>query len=162
MIGDMKDPRKTFGEAVVEAAMENQDVIVLSADSSSGSGLSDFNKKFPERHFEFGIMEQGIVGFASGLATTGKIPVFAAIAPFVTARPYEMFRNDLGYMNQNAKIVGRCVGLTYDQLGSTHHSLDDVAIIRTIPGVTILNPGDPVTIKKVENGKVFGWMNKIH
>ena len=154
MIGDMKDPRKTFGEAVVEAAMENQDVIVLSADSSSGSGLSDFNKKFPERHFEFGIMEQGIVGFASGLATTGKIPVFAAIAPFVTARPYEMFRNDLGYMNQNAKIVGRCVGLTYDQLGSTHHSLDDVAIIRTIPGVTILNPGDPVTIKKAVHAMI--------
>ena len=154
MIGDLKDPRKTFGEAVVEAAMENQDVIVLSADSSSGSGLSDFNKKFPERHFEFGIMEQGIVGFASGLATTGKIPVFAAIAPFVTARPYEMFRNDLGYMNQNAKIVGRCVGLTYDQLGSTHHSLDDVAIIRTIPGVTILNPGDPVTIKKAVHAMI--------
>ena len=154
MIGDMKDPRKTFGEAVVEAAMENQDVIVLSADSSSGSGLSDFNKKFPERHFEFGIMEQGIVGFASGLAATGKIPVFAAIAPFVTARPYEMFRNDLGYMNQNAKIVGRCVGLTYDQLGSTHHSLDDVAIIRTIPGVTILNHGDPVTIIKAVHAMI--------
>jgi transketolase len=154
MMNELKDPRKTFGEAVVEAAIDNQDVIVLSADSSSGSGLGDFFKKFPERHFEFGIMEQGIVGFASGLATTGKIPVFAAIAPFVTARPYEMFRNDLGYMNQNAKIVGRCVGLTYDQLGSTHHSLDDVAIIRTIPGVTILNPGDPVTIKKAVHAMI--------
>ena len=154
MINDMKDPRATFGEAVVEAAIENQNVIVLSADSSSGSGLSDFLKKFPERHFEFGIMEQGIVGFASGLATTGKIPVFAAIAPFVTARPFEMFRNDLGYMNQNVKIVGRCVGLTYDTLGSTHHSIDDVAIIRTIPGVTILNPGDPVTIKKAVHAMI--------
>ncbi|MDR2910228.1 MAG: transketolase family protein [Bacteroidales bacterium] len=154
MINDMKDPRKTFGEAVVEAAEENGNVIVLSADSSSGSGLSDFSKKFPERHFEFGIMEQGIMGIASGLATTGKIPVFAAIAPFVTARPYEMFRNDLGYMNQNVKVVGRCVGLTYDQLGSTHHSIDDVAIIRTIPGVTILNPGDPVTIKKAVHAMI--------
>jgi transketolase len=154
MINDMKDPRKTFGEAVVEAAEVNDKVIVLSADSSSGSGLSDFNKKFPERHFEFGIMEQGIMGIASGLATTGKIPVFAAIAPFVTARPFEMFRNDLGYMNQNVKVVGRCVGLTYDQLGSTHHSIDDVAIIRTIPGVTILNPGDPVTIKKAVHAMI--------
>lgn len=154
MINDMKDPRKTFGEAVVEAAEENKNVIVLSADSSSGSGLSDFSKKFPERHFEFGIMEQGIMGIASGLATTGKVPVFAAIAPFVTARPYEMFRNDLGYMNQNVKVVGRCVGLTYDQLGSTHHSIDDVAIIRTIPGVTILNPGDPVTIKKAVHAMI--------
>jgi transketolase len=148
MIGDLKDPRKTYGEAVIEAAGENPNVVVLSADSSSGSGLGEFPKKFPDRHFEFGIMEQGVTGFASGLATTGKIPVFAAIAPFVTARNFEMFRNDLGYMNQNAKIVGRCCGLTYDQLGSTHHSIDDVAIIRTIPGVTIINPGDPVTIKK--------------
>ena len=154
MINDMKDPRSTFGEAVVEAAEVNENIVVLSADSSSGSGLSNFNKKFPERHFEFGIMEQGVMGIASGLATTGKIPVFAAIAPFVTARPYEMFRNDLGYMKQNVKVVGRCVGLTYDQLGSTHHSIDDVAIIRTIPGVTILNPGDPVTIKKAVHAMI--------
>ena len=154
MITEMKDPRKTFGEAVVEAAEKNENIVVLSADSSSGSGLSDFLSKFPERHFEFGIMEQGCIGFASGLATTGKIPVFAAIAPFVTARPFEMFRNDLGYMNQNAKIVGRCTGMTYNQLGSTHHSIDDVAIIRTIPGVTILNPGDPVTIKKAVHAMI--------
>ena len=154
MIDELKDPRKTFGEAVVEAAADNPDVVVLSADSSSGSGLSDFLTKYPERHFEFGIMEQGVTGFASGLATTGKIPVFAAIAPFVTARPFEMFRNDLGYMNQNVKVVGRCAGLTYDQLGSTHHSIDDVAIIRTIPGVTIINPGDPVTIKKAVHAMI--------
>ena len=64
-------------------------------------------------------MEQGIMGFASGLATTGKIPFFAAIAPFVTARPFEMFRNDLGYMCQNVKVVGRCAGLTYSDLGAT-------------------------------------------
>jgi transketolase len=154
MINELKDPRKTFGEAVIEAAEINPNVVVLSADSSSGSGLKDFPVKFPDRHFEFGIMEQGVMGFASGLATTGKIPVFAAIAPFVTARPFEMFRNDLGYMNQNVKVVGRCAGLTYDQLGSTHHSIDDVAIIRTIPGVTIINPGDPVTIRKAVHAMI--------
>jgi transketolase len=154
MINELKDPRKTFGEAVIEAAEKNPNIVVLSADSSSGSGLGDFRTKFPDRHFEFGIMEQGVIGFACGLATTGKIPVFAAIAPFVTARPFEMFRNDLGYMNQNVKVVGRCAGLTYDQLGSTHHSIDDVAIIRTIPGVTIINPGDPVTIKKAVHAMI--------
>lgn len=154
MTDELKDPRKTFGEAVIEAAEVNPNIVVLSADSSSGSGLGDFKKKFPDRHFEFGIMEQGVTGFASGLATTGKIPVFAAIAPFVTARNFEMFRNDLGYMNQNVKIAGRCAGLTYDQLGSTHHSIDDVAIIRTIPGVTVINPGDPVTIKKAVHAMI--------
>ena len=153
-MNELKDPRKTFGEAVIEAAEKNPNVIVLSADSSSGSGLGTFPSLFPDRHFEFGIMEQGVIGFASGLATTGKIPVFAAIAPFVTARPFEMFRNDLGYMNQNVKVVGRCAGLTYDQLGSTHHSIDDVAIIRTIPGVMVINPGDPVTIKKAVHAMI--------
>ena len=154
MNNEPKDPRKTFGAAVVEAAETNRDIVVLSADSSSGSGLSGFLARFPERHFEFGIMEQGVIGFACGLATTGKIPVFAAIAPFVTARPFEMFRNDLGYMNQNVKVVGRCAGLTYDQLGSTHHSIDDVALIRTIPGVTVINPGDPVTIRKAVHAMI--------
>jgi transketolase len=154
MINELRDPRKTFGEAVMEAAEKNPDIVVLSADSSSGSGLGDFPVKFPDRHFEFGIMEQGVTGFASGLATTGKIPVFAAIAPFVSARNFEMFRNDLGYMKQNVKVVGRCAGLTYDQLGFTHHSIDDVAIIRTIPGVTIINPGDPVTIRKAVHAMI--------
>jgi transketolase len=154
MIMEEKDPRKVFGEAVIEAAERNPSIVVLSADSSSGSGLGDFPVKFPDRHFEFGIMEQGVIGYASGMATTGKIPVFAAIAPFVTARPFEMFKNDLGYMKQNVKVVGRCAGLTYDQLGSTHHSIDDVALIRTIPGVMIINPGDPVTIKKAVHAMI--------
>ena len=148
MTVEMKDPRKTFGEALVEAGKKHSNIVALSADSSSGSGLGPFHKRFPERHFEFGIMEQGIMGYAAGLATTGKIPFFAAIAPFVTARPFEMFRNDLGYMRQNVKVVGRCAGLTYSDLGATHQSLDDIAIIRTIPGVTVINPGDPVDIVK--------------
>jgi transketolase len=118
---EMRDPRKTFGEALVEAAQKNSNIVALSADSSSGSGMTPFKEKFPERHFEFGIMEQGIMGFASGLATTGKIPFFAAIAPFVTARPFEMFRNDLGYMRQNVKAVHAAaehVGPVYIKIGS--------------------------------------------
>ncbi len=147
-MGEKKDPRKTFGQALVSAGEKYDKIVAISADSSKGSGMSPFRERFPERHIEFGIMEQGIVGFASGLATTGKIPFVAAIAPFVTARPFEMFRNDLGYMRQNVKIVGRCGGLTYSDLGATHQSLDDIAIIRTIPGVTVINPSDPVDIVK--------------
>lgn len=142
----LMDPRQTFGKAVTDLAEKNDNIVVLSADSGKSSGFGEFMKKYPERYFECGIMEQGVIGFSAGLATTGKIPVFCAIAPFVTARPFEMFRNDLGYMNQNAKIVGRNCGITYSDLGSTHHSLDDFALMRMIPGVTILAPQDPYEI----------------
>jgi len=105
-------------------------------------------KKYPERYFECGIMEQGVVGAAAGMATTGKIPVFCTIAPFVTCRPYEMIRNDIGYMRQNVKLVGRNCGITYSDLGSTHQSLDDFGLMRLIPGITILAPSDPGEIQE--------------
>jgi transketolase len=147
MIPDTKaDPRKVFGAAVTDFARNNENIVVISADSGGSSGFGDFKKEFPNRYFEFGIMEQGAMGISSGLATTGKIPVFCAIAPFVTLRPYEMFRNDIGYMHQNVKIVGRNSGISYSDLGSTHHSLEDFAIIRMIPGVQIIAPEDPSEI----------------
>lgn len=147
MIGEFLDPRKEFGKAVTELSGKNENIVVLSADSGKSSGFGDFAKLYPDRYFECGIMEQGVIGVASGLATVGKIPVFCAIAPFVTARPFEMFRNDLGYMKQNVKVVGRNCGISYSDLGATHHSLDDFAIIRMIPGVVILAPQDPMEIK---------------
>lgn len=147
MIGNFEDPRKAFGKAVTAIAMENTDVVILSADSGKSSGFGEFMKAAPERYIECGIMEQAVVGIGAGLATAGKIPVFCAIAPFVTARPFEMFRNDLGYMRQNVKIVGRNGGITYSDLGATHHSLDDFAIIRMIPGVVIIAPQDPNEIR---------------
>ena len=151
---ERKDPRASFGEALLSVAEKDERVLAISADSSSGSGMKPFKNRFPERHIEFGIMEQGILGYASGLATVGWIPFVAAIAPFVTARPFEMFRNDLGYMKQNVKIVGRNAGLTYSDLGATHQSLDDVAILRTIPGVVIVCPGDPVEIQRAVEAAV--------
>jgi transketolase len=145
---EKKDPRKTLGEALIEVAEKNNRVIALSADSYGGSGLGPFRARFPEKLLEFGVMEQGIMGFASGLATTGMIPFVVAITPFVTSRPFEMFRNDIGYMRTNVKVVGRCSGLTYSTLGPTHYSLEDVALVRSIPDVVILSPGDPVEIRK--------------
>ena len=142
MIGELHDPRTTFGTAVMREAELDERIVVLSADSGGSSGLGDFQQRFPARYLEFGIQEQGITGVAAGLATTGKIPVFCAIAPFVTCRNFKQFRNDLGYMNQNVKIVGRNGGFTYADLGSTHHSLEDYALMRMIPGVTVLAPQD--------------------
>ena len=140
---EMRDPRKMFGKAVTDLAASNNDIVVLSADSGKSSGFGEFIEKYPQRYFECGIMEQGVVGAASGLATTGKIPIFCAIAPFVTARPFEMVRNDVGYMKQNVKIVGRNSGISYSDLGATHHSLEDFAIMSMIPGMVVLAPQDP-------------------
>jgi transketolase len=147
MEANYSDPRKVFGAAVHEEAAKNPNIVVLSADSGGSSGFGLFKKEYPERYFEFGIMEQCVVGAASGLAATGRVPVFCAIASFVTSRPFEMFRNDVGYMKQNVKIVGRNGGISYSDLGATHHSLEDFAIIRMIPGVTVLSPQDPGEIK---------------
>ncbi|MAM53360.1 transketolase family protein [Microbacterium sp. UBA3394] len=136
------DPRKTFGAAVFDAALTNPDVVAISVDSGLSSGLGPMREKFPERYIEMGIMEQAATGVAAGLAAAGKIPILCAIAPFVTARNFEMFRNDVGYMRQNVKIVGRNSGLSYSPLGPTHHSLEDCALARLIPGVTVLTPAD--------------------
>ena len=138
----VRDPRKVFGAAVTAAAELDERIVALSVDSGLSSGLGALRDRHPDRYMEFGIMEQASTGIASGLATSGKIPVLCAIAPFVTVRNYEMFRNDLGYMRQNVKIVGRNGGLSYSQLGPTHHSLEDFAITRMIPGVTVLAPQD--------------------
>ena len=136
------DPRVTFGAAVTELAASDERVVVLSADSGKSSGFGDFMTRFPERYVECGIQEQGVTGVAAGLATMGKVPVFCAIAPFVTCRNFEQMRNDLGYMRQNVKIVGRNGGFTYSDLGATHHSLEDYALMRMIPGMTVLAPQD--------------------
>ncbi|MDO4272214.1 MAG: transketolase C-terminal domain-containing protein [Eubacteriales bacterium] len=154
MIGELYDPRKEFGKIVTEMAEENKNIVVFSADSGKSSGFGDFIKKYPKRYFECGIMEQGVVGMAAGMAATGQIPVFCAIAPFVTCRPYEMIRNDIGYMGQNVKLVGRNCGLTYSDLGSTHQSLDDFGLMRLIPGMTILAPQDPIEIQEAAKAMI--------
>lgn len=138
----VRDPRKTFGAALTAAAERDPSIVALSVDSGLSSGLGGLRASHPERYIEVGIMEQTATGMASGLATAGKVPVLCAIAPFVTARNFEMFRNDLGYMRQNVKIVGRNAGLSYSQLGPTHHSLDDIALTRMIPGVIVIAPQD--------------------
>ena len=148
MIGEIMDPRKTFGKAITDLAGENEKIVVFSADSGKSSGFPGFIEKYPDRYFECGIMEQGVIGMAAGMATAGYIPVFCAIAPFVTARPYEMVRNDVGYMEQNVKIVGRNCGITYSDLGFTHQSLDDFGLMRLIPGMTVIAPQDPIEIEE--------------
>lgn len=141
------DPRKTFGRVLVEIGRDNPRVLAVSCDSASGSGMADFIKTFPDRIVETGISEQNAIGVCAGLAERGFIPVVAAITPFITMRCYEQVRNDVGYAKANVKIVGSGGGLAYATLGSTHQAIEDLCLMRSIPNMTVLNPGDAYEVE---------------
>ncbi len=143
-----KDPRKAFDEAFLQIGKENDKVVAVSCDSSSGGGMSQFFKAFPERSVETGISEQNAVGICAALAKQGFIPVIVVITPFITMRAYEQVRDDIGYMNMNVKLVGSGGGLAYSTLGSTHEAIEDIALMRTIPNMTILAPGDAYEVEQ--------------
>lgn len=139
---EMIDAKKIIGEVTLAEADLNADICVVSTDSAPRTGMNAFIERYPKRYYELGIMEQAAIGVSAGLATAGKTPVFCAPAPFVTARPFEMFKIDVGYMRQNVKAIGRNCGFNYSDLGPTHYGLEDMALVRLIPGVTILAPID--------------------
>lgn len=138
----MTDAKAIIGEVTAAEAALNPNICVVSTDSAPRTGMGPFIKKYPNRYYECGIMEQGALSVSSGLATTGKEPVFCAPAPFATARPFEMFKIDLGYMKQNVKVIGRNCGFNYADLGPTHFGLEDMALVRLIPEVPVLAPCD--------------------
>ncbi|MFV0363450.1 MAG: transketolase family protein [Suipraeoptans sp.] len=142
MSREMISPKNLLSDALLKAVEENPQIVLLSADSGPNSGFSPFIEKYPDKYFEFGIMEQGVMGIASGFATTGLMPVFCAPSPFVTGRPYEMLRIDVGYMQQNVKLIGRNAGFSYSDLGPTHYGLDDFTLVRAIPDIVIIAPQD--------------------
>lgn len=137
-----KDPRKAFERKLRSLGEENENIVSISCDSAKGAGMSSFAKEFPNRHFEVGISEQTAISMSAGLAEVGYIPVIAAITPFLTMRAYEQVRNDIGYAKMNVKIFGSGAGLAYSTLGSSHAVTEDIAVMSTIPNLTILNPGD--------------------
>jgi len=143
----MMDPRKVFADAVVELARENENILAISADSGGSAQLREFQHLFPDRYLEFGLTEQSVIGFCAGLALSGKIPFFCAITPFITMRAFEQVRNDLMYTFANVKIVGRNSGLISARFGPTHHSLEDIALMRTLPGMVVVAPSDPVGVR---------------
>ena len=134
------NPRKILGEALSEAADSDSSIVVMSTDSGINSGFTDFINKHPERYFEMGIMEQTAIGTASGLATTGKKAIYCCAAAFAIGRPYEMLKDDAGYMQQNVKVIGRNTGLSYSYLGPTHYALEDIALARLVPEMLLLAP----------------------
>lgn len=134
--------RQAFIDTLEELALEDPKIFLLNGDLGF-SVLENFTKKFPERSLNMGVSEANMVGVAAGLAMSGKTVFIYSIIPFVTSRVFEQIRNDVGLQKANVKIVGVGSGLTYGQLGPTHHAIEDVALMRVIPGMTVLCPGDP-------------------
>jgi transketolase len=145
---EMISTRKAYGQTLVELGKENPNVVVLDADLSKSTMTYSFSKEFPERFFNMGIAEPNMVTTAAGLAACGKIPFASTFAIFATGRVWEQARMSLGYANQNVKIAGTHAGITVGEDGASHQANEDIAIMRTIPGFTILVPCDGVETDK--------------
>lgn len=134
--------RLAFGFAVTEMAIHDDRVVAISADTLDLIGLRDMQAATPERVIEAGIAEQNAMGMASGLATTGMRPYLCGYAPFITARSMEQLRNDVAYAKQPVVIGAACSGITLAVSGGTHHALEDIALMRSLPNMTVLVPAD--------------------
>ena len=134
--------RESFGMALCELAREHDDIIVLDADLAAATKTEIFKKAYPERFFDCGIAEGNMIGVAAGLAAAGMVPFAASFAMFATGRAYEQVRNSVGYPHLNVKIAGSHAGISVGEDGATHQCCEDLALMRTIPGMVILNPAD--------------------
>ena len=131
-----------FGETLLDEGKKNSNLIVVTSDSRGSGKIVPFGKELPDQIIEVGIAEQNLVGVCSGLAAGGKIVFGVSPASFLTARSLEQIKNDVAYSDQPVTLVGISAGISYGQLGSTHHSLHDYAVLRTINNLTIVSPAD--------------------
>ena len=139
--------RESYGNALKELGAENPNIVVLDADLAGATKTSIFMKAFPERHIDCGIAESNMMGVAAGLATTGKIPFASTFAMFAAGRAFEQIRNSIGYTHLNVKIGATHAGISVGEDGATHQCNEDIALMRTIPGMTIINPADDIEAK---------------
>ena len=136
--------RDSYGNALVELGKKYENLVVLDADLAGATKTATFQKAFPERHIDCGIAEGNMVGVAAGLAATGKVPFASSFAMFAAGRAYEQVRNSVGYPHLNVKIGATHAGISVGEDGATHQCNEDIALMRTIPGMVILNPSDDV------------------
>ncbi len=134
--------RESFGLALCELAKEHSEIVVLDADLAAATKTDIFKRAYPDRFFDCGIAESNMIGVAAGLSTCGKVPFAASFAMFSTGRAYEQIRNSVGYPHLNVKIAGSHAGISVGEDGATHQCCEDIALMRTIPGMTIINPAD--------------------
>ncbi|WP_302629869.1 transketolase family protein [uncultured Eubacterium sp.] len=139
--------RESYGNALVELAKEHDDLVVLDADLAAATKTGIFKKEFPDRHIDCGIAEANMMGIAAGLSTCGKVPFASTFAMFAAGRAYEQIRNTIGYPHLNVKIGATHAGISVGEDGATHQCNEDIALMRTIPGMTIINPCDDIEAK---------------
>ena len=136
--------RDSYGNALASLGREHENLVVLDADLAAATKTGIFKKEFPERHIDCGIAEANMIGIAAGLASTGKVPFCSSFAMFAAGRTFEQIRNSVGYPHLNVKIGATHAGISVGEDGATHQCNEDIALMRTIPGMTIINPSDDV------------------
>lgn len=137
-----KATRESYGEALAALGDKYENLYVLDADLAGATKTGIFKKKFPDRHIDCGIAEADMMGIAAGMASTGKIPFASSFAMFAAGRAYEIVRNSIGYPHLNVKIGATHAGISVGEDGATHQCNEDLALMRTIPGMTVINPAD--------------------
>lgn len=159
--------REAYGKALVELGTKNNNVVVLDADLSKSTKTADFQKKFPERFINVGISEADLMGTAAGFSTTGKIPFASTFAIFAAGRAYEQIRNTIAYPKLNVKICPTHAGISVGEDGGSHQSIEDLALMRVIPGMVVLCPADATETKKMVfaaaeyNGPVYIRLGRL-
>ncbi len=142
-----KATRESYGEALVELGNKSKDIIVLDADLAKATMTIKFKNEHPEQFIDCGIAEANMMGVAAGLSLTGKVPFASTFAMFAAGRAFEQVRNTIGYPHLNVKIGATHAGMSVGEDGATHQCNEDIALMRTIPGMTIINPADAVEAK---------------
>ena len=139
--------RESYGKALAELGAKYDNLVVLDADLAGATKTDTFMKVFPERHIDCGIAEANMTGIGAGMATTGKVPFISTFAMFAAGRAFEQVRNSIGYPHLNVKIGATHAGISVGEDGASHQCNEDIALMRTIPGMTIINPSDDIEAK---------------
>lgn len=136
--------RESYGATLVELGAEHPEIVVLDADLAAATKTAMFKKAYPDRHIDCGIAEADMIGIAAGLSTTGFVPFASSFAMFAAGRAFEQVRNSVGYPHLNVKIGATHAGITVGEDGATHQCNEDIALMRTIPGMVVMNPSDDI------------------
>jgi len=139
--------RESYGEELVKLGAEHEEIVVLDADLAEATRSGEFQKTFPDRFIDCGIAEENMMGVAAGLAAAGKVPFASSFAMFAVGRAYEQIRNSIGYPHLNVKIGASHAGISVGEDGATHQCIEDIALMRMIPGMVVINPSDYIEAK---------------